>query len=547
MPLIEHAGRMRFGAVATEYASMSATYIVSREEDANGNFICYAITDGKGAVQATFVNEDEGNDAIQWAVDHLPAKGGTIFLKAGTYIATGTFSDPAPAIKITTNNVRLVGEGWASVIKVADGTTKEDEGINLLAIDADNIVLENFQIYGNYENNTPISSTSDGYNIHTSAKNKLVVRNVLSQHGTGDGIEILGSDVIVDSCQFIENYEQGVHVHASKDVVVSNNLFKRCVNDGSMHVWNGASDSWTERLVVSDNTFEDDSEEAIRMVTDNNLRDITVSGNVIKNPGASGIGIDTAQKIENLHIFGNTVERAGSSGVRIRGNGSNWKIEDNLVRLSQTHGFAFVGWNAALNGLFVHGNSAVDNNQQDGINRGFSFENNDFDWENVHVWGNQAISTATPYHDYGFLVASAGTGTYTDAYFWNNKTKLIKSNFQYYGKIITLGENCAPGPLRQRWSGNFAIDSTGTKTISLGYTRFGDDSKTVDPNLEDIQLSIAEVDDVDDWNYGFVKVVGIFAGAPRIDVMVNVTSASATSGAQAKVVMWIDSTVQITA
>jgi len=547
MPLIEHAGRMRFGAVATEYASMSATFIVSREEDANGNFICYAITDGKGAVQTTFVNEDEGNDAIQWAADHLPAKGGTIFLKAGTYIATGTYSDPAPAIKITTNNVRLVGEGWASVIKVADGTTKDDEGIILLAIDADNIVLENFQIYGNYENNTPISGTSDGYNIHTGSKNKLTVRNVLSQHGTGDGIEILGSDVIVDSCQFIENYEQGVHVHASKDVVVSNNLFKRCVNGGSMHVWNGVSDSWTERLVVSDNTFEDDSEEAIKMVTGNNLRDITVSGNIIKNPGGAGINIETAQKIENLHIFGNTVRESGGQGVRVRGNGSNWKIEDNLVQLNQGNGFLFNGRSAGLSGLFVHGNSAVDNNQGDAGAKGFNFTNNDYDWENVHVWGNQAISTATPYHDHGFFVDGSGTGAYTDACFWNNKAKLIQSNFQYYGKSITLGESCAPGPLRQRYSGNFAIDSTGTKTISLGYTRFGDASKAADPNLEDIQLSIAEVDDVNDWAYDFVKVEGIYAGAPRIDVQVKVSAASATSGAQAKVMMWIDSTVMTTA
>jgi len=58
MPLIEHWGRVRFKEASTEYTMKPATFIVSREEDANGNFICYIVTDQKGNILSTPVTDE---------------------------------------------------------------------------------------------------------------------------------------------------------------------------------------------------------------------------------------------------------------------------------------------------------------------------------------------------------------------------------------------------------------------------------------------------------------------------------------------------------
>lgn len=74
-------------------------------------------------------------------------------------------------------------------------------------------------------------------------------------------------------------------------------------------------------------------------------------------------------------------------------------------------------------------------------------------------------------------------------------------------------------------SAAFAIDGVATITVTtahgLGYT----------PNTRDIAVTVVENTAVDDWAYGFVKIISV--DAANVVVKVNVTTASATVGATA--------------
>ncbi len=81
-------------------------------------------------------------------------------------------------------------------------------------------------------------------------------------------------------------------------------------------------------------------------------------------------------------------------------------------------------------------------------------------------------------------------------------------------------------------SAGFAIDSTGVKTVTTAH------ALTITPSAKDVSLTVIEDTDVDDWAYGFVKVESV--NATNVVAKVNVTTASATGSATAKLGIKID-------
>lgn len=75
-------------------------------------------------------------------------------------------------------------------------------------------------------------------------------------------------------------------------------------------------------------------------------------------------------------------------------------------------------------------------------------------------------------------------------------------------------------------SGTFAIDSTGVKTVTTAH------GLTEIPAVEDIDLTVIENTNVDDWAHGYVKIESV--DATNVVCKVNVTTASATGSATAK-------------
>lgn len=75
-------------------------------------------------------------------------------------------------------------------------------------------------------------------------------------------------------------------------------------------------------------------------------------------------------------------------------------------------------------------------------------------------------------------------------------------------------------------SATFAIDSTGVKTVTTAH------GLPTTPSIEDVQVSITEDTDVDDWAFDLLKVESV--DATNVVCKINVSTASATGGATAK-------------
>jgi hypothetical protein len=75
-------------------------------------------------------------------------------------------------------------------------------------------------------------------------------------------------------------------------------------------------------------------------------------------------------------------------------------------------------------------------------------------------------------------------------------------------------------------SGTFAIDSTGVKTITTAH------GLNLAPDIQDVQLTVSELTNVDDYAFGYVKVESV--DATNVVAKVNVTTASGTASATAK-------------
>jgi hypothetical protein len=75
-------------------------------------------------------------------------------------------------------------------------------------------------------------------------------------------------------------------------------------------------------------------------------------------------------------------------------------------------------------------------------------------------------------------------------------------------------------------SGTFAIDSTGVKTITTAH------GLNLAPDIQDVQLTISENTNVDDFAVGYVKVESV--DSTNVVAKVNVTTASGTAAATAK-------------
>ena len=80
-------------------------------------------------------------------------------------------------------------------------------------------------------------------------------------------------------------------------------------------------------------------------------------------------------------------------------------------------------------------------------------------------------------------------------------------------------------------SGTFAIDSTGVKTVTTAH------GLSVTPDIQDIQLTVTENTDVDDWAYNLLKVESV--DATNVVAKINVSTQSGTASATAKLAILV--------
>ena len=136
-------------------------------------------------------------------------------------------------------------------------------------------------------------------------------------------------------------------------------------------------------------------------------------------------------------------------------------------------------------------------------------------------------SAGTPTQIYGVYAAS-GSGIITDNFFGNCTTAGVYVGVSTYLVHHNLGWTTETNII----SADFAIDSVAVVEVTTAH------GLDVAPSIEDIAVMVLESTAVDDWACGYVKVHEVTS--TNVVCKVNVTTASATGGAKAKLGIKVD-------
>ncbi len=232
------------------------------------------------ATVITSCNCNENADYIQQAIDALPLSGGTVYLRAGSYLLT-------KKIHINKSNVTLLGE-QGTLIKLGDtvnqpvlliGTDKENPSYPNDLIQ--NIHVSHFEIDGNQLNQTSEFDATKNWirnnGIDVRMVDHLWIEDMHIHDARSGGIVVSwhSHKIYIANVAFHTNYFDGIALYTSEDVLVSNFL---SYNNSSAGI-----------------------------SLDNDLKDVTFNGGHIKQNGKVGIFIRDAENIQfhNLLIDGN--------------------------------------------------------------------------------------------------------------------------------------------------------------------------------------------------------------------------------------------------
>ena len=177
---------------------------------------------------------------------------------------------------------------------------------------------------------------------------------------------------------------------------------------------------------------------------------------------------------------------------------------------------------------------------------GNTFERNGLDAHNtyshIYVGGDGAGHQSTEnqfndnvFYSWGGVLPKYGYEEADNAQNYNELTdNVFKDGFGTAAVLKLGGFGLTHHNLGWRTENNvlspaFAIDGVAVVTVTIPH------GLAETPDLEDCQLTVVEDTDVDDWGYSFVKVESV--GAVNVVAKVNVTVASATGGATAKLAL----------
>ena len=115
------------GTLTDEYLDFAMNGFVKQEKEYNNKILQDEIdvlkneVDKINAVKTVFVNPSDGIEGINTAIVNMPSYGGTIILGNGTYTNISGTSSVVFYNKFARNNIRIVGQGYGTVINRSTG------------------------------------------------------------------------------------------------------------------------------------------------------------------------------------------------------------------------------------------------------------------------------------------------------------------------------------------------------------------------------------------------------------------------------------------
>ncbi len=243
-------------------------------------------TDGSGDYNTDGTDDDV---QIQAAIDSLPATGGCIYMKEGTYTIT-------TAITITTNNVSIIGCGRSTIVTTNDDITIFD--IN----GAIGVLIQKIYIYG------AGVGTPTNFGMYFRGGSTFHIVNECWVENCGSVVAALfvsSNNSIITNCYVVGNVDAGIRVLANNYRIISNHVEGGGDNGIEIEGNNG---------IISNNTLEDNDGGIV--IRGNG---ILIMNNVIRDDNSGGIILSAPEGDENNDciVDGNYVSDSVQHGIRL--------------------------------------------------------------------------------------------------------------------------------------------------------------------------------------------------------------------------------------
>lgn len=254
--------------------------------------------------------------AIQTAIEVAAALNG-----ANVYIPPGIWNvDAALSMR---NNVRMVGEGIGSTIRIRNGATFNDNIIKFEAISGASV--ENIGLDGNRAN----SGGGTRYGIYFGGAANCRVLNCFVHELPGDGIQLYNSDRV----QCCGNHTYGNVFHGIELEQLTNSLCTNNVSYGNdrhgFFIFQGEiGATGSKGLTVSMNVAVNNTQSGI-VVQGELTEDVTFVGNIIRSNVERGMMV--FDQVAGAVIVGNVIALNGQFGIY------GFRMFEGIVSLNRFH------------------------------------------------------------------------------------------------------------------------------------------------------------------------------------------------------------------
>jgi parallel beta-helix repeat protein len=251
---------------------------------------------GKAATKIVATDGSGDTNNIQSAINSLPAGGGAVYIREGTYTVSSSITVPS--------NVALIGAGAATTIYLANGANTDV----ITANGAQNVLIANLKINGNKANQTTTSRGIKFVNVENSK-----ISGCWVEGGYDGGIHLEGSryNTITGNTAGL-NSGYGIYLYNSSNNTVMGNI---CKSNGGYGIDLYKSSNNT----VMGNTCESNIYHGIALFADSNNN--TITGNTCESNGEYGIQVLSGSRYNT--VTGNTCESNGGHGISISDSHSN--------------------------------------------------------------------------------------------------------------------------------------------------------------------------------------------------------------------------------
>ena len=273
---------------------------------------------------------------IQAAIDSLPAGGGVVYIKEGTYTIT-------TAISITSNNIALIGAGRASKITA---TTN----IVLLSIaSADNIFISQILFDG---------TDASSHAIQLIISNSTIISNCWIIDAGGDGIMWQTSDdCFITECIIKSCGSEGIFINNCDNFNLINNVITGCTHEG-IECLSSATD---QNITIIGNFVESSDGDGIFLF---GIIQSVVANNICLTNTLNGIRLTGCTDIS---CIGNVSVLNTRSGIWLN-SGGFYSITGNCCSENVRHGiFVDDSGDNTITGNFCNANDSGNSTTYDGI------------------------------------------------------------------------------------------------------------------------------------------------------------------------------------